>query len=485
MTSSVLEAAAWRRAAIVVPIAFVAAVLVHVYVLQAFPNSGDEYAYLWQATAFSEGRVTAESPQPAAAFTQNHLGDADGRRYSKYPPGWPLLLSLGARLGWPGLVNPLLAALALAGIYRLAHSWAGPRAALLGVMVTGASPFYLLNAGSYHSHPACLFALTALALSLAWAAERPRVLPLFLAGVFFGLAVLIRPYTALLIGLPLIIGLGLAILKSLNDAGRAVWPAVGVFIAGGLPAVAALAVVNAAATGSWWTLAWTRFDASEGLGFGSYGHTLWRGVKTAIRLCAEGVVYTSFVAVPLLAAARGRAIAHRRLLWIVLAAPVIGYVFWWSHGGNRYGPRFYFEALPALTILAGAGFDRLVSGRFGKSVLAFTAIATISSAVVLGNQAHEQVRARRDVYRVVEKAAIGNAIVLLKTASADMVRVDLNRNPPDFRNAPVLYGLSRPGLDHEVAAANPGRTLYYYEWREEGSRLWAASVEDLRDSSRR
>src|SRR5688572_833980 len=263
--ASITESSAWRRSALLVPPVFVAALLVHVFVLQRFANSGDEYAYVWQATAFSEGRVTAVSPQPAEAFKQNHLGDAEGLRYSKYPPGWPLLLALGTRVGLPGLVNPLLAALALAGIYRLACSWVGPRAAAWGTLVIGASPFFLLNAGSYHSHPSCLFALTGLALSLAWALERPGALPLFLAGLSFGLAVLIRPYTALLIGLPLIIGLGLPIIRNVSAARRSFWPASAWFALGGLPAIAVLVVINQAATGSWWTLAWSQFDASEGL----------------------------------------------------------------------------------------------------------------------------------------------------------------------------------------------------------------------------
>jgi 4-amino-4-deoxy-L-arabinose transferase-like glycosyltransferase len=480
MTTPIVEASAWRRSAFIVPPVFVAALLVHVFVLQRFANSGDEYAYVWQATAFSEGHVTALSPQPAEAFKQNHLGDADGRRFSKYPPGWPLMLALGTRAGLPGLVNPLLAALALAGIYRLACSWVGGRAAACGALVVGSSPFFLLNAGSYHSHPSCLFALTGLALSLAWAHERPGARPLFLAGLCFGLAVLIRPYTALLIGLPLIIGLGVPIIRHLSAARRSAWSAGVWFALGGMPWIAVLLIVNDAATGSWWTLAWTRFDATEELGFGSYGHTLYRGLKNAVRLCLEGVVYTSFIALPLLAAALGQSVAHRRLLWVLLAAPVVGYVFWWSVGGNRYGPRFYFEALLPLTLLVGAGFDRLRRTRRATAIIAVVAIATIASSGVLGYRAHAQVQARRDVYRVVEHAGIRQAVVLLKTASADMVRLDLNRNPPDFRQASVLYAMARTGRDYEVAEAHPERTLYYYEWREDGGRLWPVPPDQQR-----
>jgi len=471
MRTPIVDAPAWRRAALIVPVAFVAALLVHLFVLQGFANSGDEYAYLWQAEAFAEGRVTAESPQPAEAFKQNHLGDAGGRRFSKYPPGWPLLLSAGVFAGWPGLVNPLLAALALAGIYRLACSWVGPRAAAFGVLVTGLSPFFLLNAGSFHSHPSCLFALTGLALSLAWANERPGARPLLLGGACFGLAVLVRPYTALLIGLPLIVGLGRPIIRSAWAADRSAVPLGAWFALGGVPALAVLLGVNMAATGSMWTLAWNQFDSTESLGFTSYGHSIYRGLKTAVVLCLEGVVYTSFVAVPLLAASRGQAVAHRRLLWLLLLAPIVGYVFWWSHGGNRYGPRFYFEALLPMTLLVGAGLGHLARTRYAWGVITATAIALLASGTVLGHRAYSQVLARRDVYRVVEAAKLDRAIVLLRTASADMVRLDLNRNPPSFSDAPVLFGMATPDLDREVAVANPGRQMFYYEWRETGGQL--------------
>jgi hypothetical protein len=469
--ASITERSAWRRAALIVPVVCAAAMLVHVFVLQRFANSGDEYAYLWQATAFSEGRVIADSPQPVAAFKQNHLGDADNRRFSKYPPGWPLLLAAGAWVGLPGLVNPLLAALALAGIYRLACSWVGQRAAAYGTLVVGASPFFLLNAGSYHSHPSCLFALTGLALSLAWAIERPRAVPLLLAGLCFGLAVLIRPYTALLIGLPLILGLGWLIMRTSSSAKRSVWPAMLWFALGGIPAVAVLMVVNHAATGSFLTLAWTRFDATEGLGFGSYGHTLVRGLKNAVRLSAEGVVYTSFVGTVFIVAALGRQFASRSLAAMV---------FWWSIGGNRYGPRFYFEGLLPMTLLVGVGAERLLQTGWRRTIVTSAAVATIASGGVLGFRAYKQILDRRDVYRVVERAGVTQAIVLLKTASADMVRLDLNRNPPDYQQASVMYGLSRPGLDYEVSEAHPGRSLYYYEWSKDGGRLWPVPLDQRR-----
>ena len=469
---SILEPATWRLTALVAPIAFVAAVCVHVFVLERFPNSGDEYAYLWQASAFADGAVTAATPEPQDAFRLSHIGDVDGRRFSKYPPGWPLLLAAGVLAGVPGLVNPLLAALALAGIYRLGCSWIGRRPATLGILVTLIAPFFLLNAGSYHSHPSCLFAITALALALTWAAERPGSRPLMIAGASFGLAVLIRPYTALLFAVPLLAAFAPDLLRTRRRWLHLLW-----FVVGGIPFALFLLNVNLAVTGTWWTLAWSQYDASETLGFGAYGHTLLQGVKTTVRLCGEGALYTSFFGAILVVLAGGRAFPHRRLLWVLLFAPVLGYLFWWSHGGNRYGPRFYFEALLPFSLLAGVGLDRLSTWPRFRALAGAGACVAVVTFAVLSVSEHRQIHARRDVYRTVDAAALTNAVVLLTTASSDMVRTDLTRNPPEFARARVLFGLSRGAFDREVQEAYPDRTVYRYRWDPEGGAIWPAKLE--------
>ncbi len=106
-----------------------------------------------------------------------------------------------------------------------------------------------------------------------------------------------------------------------------------------------------------------------------------------------------------------------------------------SHGGDQYGPRFHFKTLLSMTILIGLGLERLSRARMAWVVIATIAVCTVASNAVLGLTAYEHIHARRDVYRVIERAQIEHAIVLLKTASADMVRLDLNRSPPDFRHA--------------------------------------------------
>ena len=81
-----------------------------------FENMGhieDEHAYIWQARVIARGQLTTPSPVEAEKFLVPFVIDYQGQRFGKYPLGWPVMLSFGIRLGLRGLVNPLLAAIAV------------------------------------------------------------------------------------------------------------------------------------------------------------------------------------------------------------------------------------------------------------------------------------------------------------------------------------------------------------------------------------
>jgi hypothetical protein len=152
-------------------------------------------------------------------------------------------------------------------------------------------------------------------------------------------------------------------------------------------------------------------------------------------------------------------------LWVLLAAPIAGHVFWWTHGGNRYGPRFYFEALLPFTLLVGVGLDRVLSWRRGRALAWVGGVTMAAVLVVLSSLAWRQVHARRGLERTVAHARLSRAIVFVATASADLTRADLARNPPAFRGAPVLLAISGGvGRDRVVAAGYPEREVYIWSW---------------------
>src|SRR3984893_18943719 len=103
-----------RGILLVSAIFLVEALLIAFVLLQRFPPSGDDYSYLYQAKLFASGKMYAEDPLYDLANPLHHcvvmscMTDDQGRRFSKYSPGWPALLALGALLGVPWLIDPVL-----------------------------------------------------------------------------------------------------------------------------------------------------------------------------------------------------------------------------------------------------------------------------------------------------------------------------------------------------------------------------------------
>lgn len=136
-------------------------------VLEGMPHVQDSVTYLFQARTLSGGALTAPAPPLAEPNSTAHFGQEfllvrDGRWFGKYPPGYPALLAVGVLAGAPWLVNPLLAALAIALVYVLAqivYAKDGGRHAtpFIAALLLATSPFFLVMSGSLMIHAAELF----------------------------------------------------------------------------------------------------------------------------------------------------------------------------------------------------------------------------------------------------------------------------------------------------------------------------------------
>src|SRR4030095_14990200 len=91
---------------------------------QAIPHIPDEIAYLIQARYFAAGQPWMAAPPAPAAFDTFLLEVSGARWYSVFPPGWPLVLAIGAKLGVPWLVNPLLGGAGILLTYHLVQELA-------------------------------------------------------------------------------------------------------------------------------------------------------------------------------------------------------------------------------------------------------------------------------------------------------------------------------------------------------------------------
>ena len=199
--------------------------LVAVRVFEEMAHIEDEMAYVWQAQAIARGALTVPSPASPESFLYPFVVDYGGRRFGKYPLGWPALLGIGVFFGARTWVNPLLAGLGIWLTYRLGKRIFGEVVGLIAAALTLTSPFFLMNSGSLLSHPLGL-ALSA-AFVLFWldafcnnASGKPW-LAAPAAGAVLGLLALTRPMTAAAVALPFAVHGALLFLRPKTGNGAA------------------------------------------------------------------------------------------------------------------------------------------------------------------------------------------------------------------------------------------------------------------------
>lgn len=346
-------------------------VLVTYYVtenyFEAIPHIEDELAYVWQAEAIAEGKLTVPSPPQPERFLVPFVIDHDGLRFGKYPLGWPVLLSIGIRLGIRSFINPLLAGIGVWLTYRLGKKILGETVGIIAAGLTLVSPFFLMNSGSLLSHSFGLVLSTAFVLS--WVdgfgeqTSPRRWLVTLTAGSTLGLLALTRPWTALAVAFPFIFHGLFLIWKGDRETRFHVLVVGGVAL--GIGAITLL--WQYAVTGNplqnpytlWWP--YDKIGFGPGIGRVEQGHNLRLAeINTRHSLRAGysdlfGWVRYSWIFLPVgLLAIILRRIWRGLLVAAVFPSLVLFYSAYWV-GAWLFGPRYYFEGLFSLTIVSAVG----------------------------------------------------------------------------------------------------------------------------------
>lgn len=344
-------------------VAFSAIILLSAHVFEHVPHSEDEVAYVFQAKVFAENRLAAPTPPYPQAFWTPFVVDHAGQRFGKYPPGWPLLLSLGMRLNVPWLINTFLATLTLALIARLGICFYGPAVGLWAAGLSLVTPGFLFLSSSLLSHPASLFWVTLALVTLFCLFPTPPPICTLLAGFALGAAFATRPFAAIGIGL----GLGLFLL-ALIIRREIKWTGLLWLLVGGLATAALLPLYWWAVTGdptfNAYLLVWPYDRIGFGPDIGPYGYGLAEaGLNTRLKLTAlatglfgwPGWSSLIFIPLPFLT----RRASHWDWLLLSILLSLIGvHVFYWAFGGTDGGfPRYYYDALPSLLLLTARGLQ--------------------------------------------------------------------------------------------------------------------------------
>lgn len=429
--------------------------------LREFPNSSDEYVYLYQAETLSEGRMWYPASPVEDAFSFNHIAEKDGRRVGRFPPGWPLLMAIFLFGGIPaGLVNVILGILALYIFYRLAFKLYGAEVANWSSVVLVSSSFFVFNAASYFSHTSCLFEALVFMYCIYLFLDKNQIIFGLMAGAALGLMLITRYYTAVLIAVPYCVYLFYK--YRLRSFWLFLWIALGA-----LPFFIYLLFYNYNVTGNPLEPVTVWAYEGEGLGFVN-GHTFVKGVEHILRRVFMFFYWASPVLLIIylvllyrkLASNTERHLVFEDYFFLFL---IFGYLLYYEIGGNQYGPRFYFEAFPFLILFVIRETIRQKIA-WSRSLLIAGVIIMLIRLPLIAHREGKIVEERMDIYTRVEEANVRKAIILVADGTGvirPMPSGDLTRNDKEY-NSDVLYAVDRPSSNGELMRRFPDRQFYRY-----------------------
>ena len=432
--------------------------------LQDYPSVSDEYVYQLMAQMFAEGKVSVPSPEPPEFFKFLHVIN-DGRYYGKYSPGWPLVLSVGYLLGVPWLVNPVLALITLILLYHIASRHFSIRVANICLFLVFANPFILFYSAGYYSHPSCLLFLTLFLWFYLEALDDLTVTRNYVyMGVWAGMAFLVRPYTVVAALLPLSIYLIYTVVKSGHP--RGVLGKLGIGAGVYTLFFACFLYYNYLLTGDPLLQPFTKYGPSDhpslSLTLEELQRTLTRNLGWRLLEMNTWVPLSIFFVFMYLFLRDTRANVKGVLMILVFASMMLAYLFYWFHGLNLHGPRYVYEAAAGLILVSGVVLSHLP--RAGLMMLVVVMLLNIFTFAAHTEEQTRFVGKSKEVYDVVEREGLSNAIVFLRAGSGPhWYPMHYTRNGIHFGGS-VLYVLDLGRNNVKLLEEYPGRNAYYWEY---------------------
>ena len=440
---------------------FLSTIVIEQRVLENFPNSSDEYAYLFQAEMFSRGKLWERAHDLPDFFYSNNITQHDRILVSRFPPGWPLVLSIAFEVGMqPSLINPLLGLVTLIVFYLFARRIYNTTVAVWSLLAVALTGFYIYNSASYFSHVSCLLVTLLFVFNIYLYLEKKFLLYGLLAGFFLAFVAIIRYYTAVLIFIPFFVYL-------ITQYRFRIIPLFIVMGIGSIPCMAYLFWYNYSITGDAFTPVTVWAYPDERLGF-VRGHTVLKGIEHVIRRilmfiywCSPGLLILYFIFLwRKIRSPVERFIQPEDYIFITL---VIGYFFYYQIGGNQYGPRFYFEGFPFLVLFI---VSKVLKNRekWTTALLLASVLYPVVRIPFISQREAVIIDERQDMYDLVKEQRIHSAVVFVVDPTSQkrpMPADDLTRNDPMFTND-VLYVLELPGINDQLMRYYRDRSFYKY-----------------------
>lgn len=447
--------------------------------LHGGPRIIDATSYFLEGRALAEGHLAFPVGDPSAAFRGRFTLLGPHGLAVIFPPGYPLWLAAGFRLGSPLAMGPVLAALLVVATYLAAKELfqredAARTAALLSALCATLR---------YHTADTMAHGLSALLLvSTLTLAARPNLVRVAVAGLAAGWLVATRPMTGMV---AVLLGTALVVARS-RPRERVLFA---LTLLGWLtPGLVLLGLHQKAATGSFFRSTQLAYyalaDGPPGCfrwGFGAgvgcrfeHGDFVKRhlvdgfGLLAALRTTLERTVWHLFDIANLAPAAllvpwvAWRERAHRGVRWASVAvlgvfAVYVPFYYPGSYPGG--GARFFADALPLEHALLGFALVVLRLERFAPAALFFGfALSTVHSHVALAAR-----EGGRPMFERREVAHVATGLVFTSTDHG----YDLGHDPAlrDPRRGLVVargYGDAHDRLLWERLGRPPTTLTYDY-----------------------
>ncbi|MSR78356.1 MAG: hypothetical protein EXS63_09080 [Candidatus Omnitrophica bacterium] len=375
------------------------------FVLERFPNSSDEYAYLFQAETYKAGRFWNPVHPKQDFFYIVHVIEKEGKWYGAYGPGWPLVLCLGMLLKIPAwLINPFLAGLYLLFLFKFTERSYNTKTASGVVLSLLFCPFFIFNAASYFSHILCVLEILLGVYFFGLFLETKKAIHIGSGSFFFALGMLTRSYTTFWCLLPVII-------FWIKEQKRQVVRSMGWIFFGALPIAVIWSICNFKITGNPFidvTISSAGYTQSiqflAGYHFKDMAASLKEHVFQLTKWTSPGLVCIyafSFI----------RNVQSKKycVFDFIFPSVVLGFFLFPLDAGTEYGPRYYYEAYPFL-VLSAAGS-------------------------LFGNRMEFQGRHTREIFQADKKFAVG----LVFTAAWDFWLHLVRRGKIFYIPRPLTY----------------------------------------------
>ena len=435
----------------------------------------DAIAYFIQAKIFSTGQISVPSHELREFFSTRFFIN-DGKFYSKYFPGWPLVLSLGIVLRIPWGINPIIGFLTLFVVYLIGKEIYDKRTGLFAVLLLASTFSFYWFTSTYMSEPSALFFSSLFFYFVIKAIKGHKNLDLLLAGLSLGMTFLIRPYSALTISLPT---MTYFYFSSISKKRKSLIP-FAIIILAFLPWFLMGLAYNYCQTGSILVTPHQYYNPFDTIGFGlrstdvsnkPHLYTLFDGLKNlSINLLNLNLETGLFLFLPFL-------FMNIKNKWDVLlisfiVTVIVSYILYF-HRALRY----YYPVWFAVVLLVARGmhlseitFSKLFPNISIKYLKYYFLVFMICSNICISISRdgilnrYERYKQFRDPFNVVKTNNLNNAIIFPRTVPG--MYQDIGRyiqNSLDF-SGDVLFARDLKEKNIKLMEYYPEKEFYYYDY---------------------